>query len=107
MSRAFAGIGITTLLFACVVFFISWLSNRRSLIFRIVGAVLSGALTIYCLIVAVAVIAEIWQGAPSSSSMLVVLVFAATAVASVYAAFRGFRPRSNRPHAPKPGTWTQ
>jgi hypothetical protein len=75
-----------------VVMLIAWLSSRASLAFRMGGALLSGVVTIYCLIYVVALIAE---GRSRFNPPIVglIVMFASTAVAAVYAAFRGLRPR--------------
>lgn len=101
MNGAFLGISVTALIFAGLVFLIGWLSSRPSLWLRMTGALISGVLTIYCLIVVVAIIAENWRApSPTVSSLIVMLVFAVTAVSAVYAAFKGFRPRRRPFSAP-------
>jgi hypothetical protein len=87
------------LIAAAVVTAIAWLSSRPSLVFRAGGALLSGVVTIYCLIYAVALIAESRSGLQPMVVVLV-LLFGATAVAAVYAAFRGLRPRVQPRSAP-------
>ncbi|HEY7186509.1 MAG TPA: hypothetical protein VH436_08175 [Vicinamibacterales bacterium] len=77
---------------AVVVALIAWLSSRSSVVLRAGGALLSGVVTIYCLIYAVALIAESRSGFRPMILVLVIM-FASTAVAAVYAAFRGLRPR--------------
>jgi hypothetical protein len=75
-----------------LVMFIAWLSSRPSTIVRAVGALLSGVVTIYSLIYAVALIAESRAGFRPIGAVMI-LIFAMTAVGAVYAAFRGFYPR--------------
>ena len=94
MHGALLGISVTALIFAGLVLLIRWLSNQSSRWLRIIGALIAGALTIYCLIVVVAVISESWRAAtPSVAGLAVIIVFAVTAVSAVYAAFTGFHPR--------------
>jgi uncharacterized BrkB/YihY/UPF0761 family membrane protein len=103
MNGAFAGIAVTVLIFAGLVLLIRWLSNQSSRWRRMIGALIAGALTIYCLIVVVAVVSESWRAAtPSVAGLAVIVVFAVTAVSAVYAAFKGFHPRRPSPSPPSP-----
>ena len=91
--RASFAIGLVGAFGVAVVLLIAWLSGRTSRVARLLGALLSGAVTIYCLIYVVALIAE------SRSNfrlrvVLLIVIFAATALGAVYAAFKALRPRS-------------
>jgi len=79
-----------------VVMLIAWLSSRASVVPRAAGAVLSGVVSIYCLIYVVALIAESTRDFKGSTVGLMV-IFAATSVAAIYAAFRSLRPQLRRP----------
>ena len=92
MSPAPFALLLMVLIAAVVVTAIAWLSSRSSVVLRAGGALLSGVVTIYCLIYAVALIAESRSGLKPMVIVLV-LLFGSTAVAAVYAAFRGLRPR--------------
>jgi hypothetical protein len=91
--RATVVIGSMIVIAALVVMLIAWLSNRASVVLRAAGALLSGLVSIYCLIYVVALVVESRRDFKAATLGLVVL-FAATAVAAVYGAFRGLRPRS-------------
>ena len=99
MANPWLAIALTSGFGFVVVMLIAWLSSRRATVVRAIGALLSGIVTIYCLIYVVALIAESRAGFKSIGAALVV-VFAVTAVGAVYATFRGFypriRPRPNR-----------
>jgi hypothetical protein len=56
--RVVIGITLTVLLATLVVTVIAWLSSRASMILRVCGALLSGVVTIYCLIYVVALTME-------------------------------------------------
>jgi len=96
MPRPLFAISVMGVLGVAVVMLIAWLSSRSTMILRASGALLSGVVTIYCVIYVVALIAESRAGfKPLGTVMLT--VFAATAVGAVYAAFRGFRGFGSRP----------
>lgn len=96
MSAAPLALVLMVVIAAVVVTLIAWLSSRRSVALRAGGALLSGVVTIYCLIYVVALIAESRSGF-KPMILVLILMFASTAVAAVYAAFRGLRPRVQRP----------
>jgi len=99
--RIVVTLAMLVLVGAAVVVLIAWLSNRPSLALRVIGATLSGVVSIYCLFYVVALIAESRVSfRPSVGAM--VLVFAATAVGAVYSAFRAFRPRVRAFGSPNP-----
>jgi len=89
-------IGLMVVFAVLVVMLIAWLSSRASVVLRATGALLSGVVSIYCLVYVVALIIESTRSFKGATVGLIV-IFAATSVAAVYAAFRGLRPRSRRP----------
>jgi hypothetical protein len=88
--------GVMVLLAVSVVMLIAWLSSRVSVVLRAAGALLSGVVSIYCLVYVVALITESTRDFKGTTVGLIV-IFAATSVAAVYAAFRSFRPQLRRP----------
>ena len=86
-------IGAITSLAVAVVVLVAWLSSRTSVALRAIGALLSGVVSIYCLTYVVALVAESTRNFKATTVVLIV-VFAATAVGAVYAAFRSLRPRA-------------
>ena len=85
------GIGLIGLLGIAVVMLIGWLSGRASRVSRVLGALLSGVVTIYCLIYVVALIAESRTNLRLPVAVLIA-IFAGTALGAVYAAFKGLHP---------------
>jgi uncharacterized membrane protein YuzA (DUF378 family) len=79
------------LLGIAVVMLIAWLSGRASRVARVLSALLSGVVTIYCLIYVVALIAESRTNFKLPILALIV-IFAGTALGAVYAAFKGLHP---------------
>jgi hypothetical protein len=94
--RMTVAIGLMAGLAVLVVVLIAWLSSRASVVLRAAGALLSGVVSIYCLIYVVALITESTRDFKGATVGLIV-IFAATSVATIYAAFRSLRPRSRRP----------
>jgi len=92
MPKPFFAIGLIGVLGVAVVMLIAWLSSRPTMILRALGALLSGVVSIYCLIYVVALIAESRARLkPIGAAMMI--VFAGTAAGAVYGTLRGFRPR--------------
>jgi len=87
------GVGLLALLGIAVVMLIAWLSGRASRVARVLSALLSGVVTIYCLIYVVALIAESRTNFRLPILALIV-IFAGTALGAVYAAFKGLHPRT-------------
>ena len=87
------GVSLLGLLGIAVVMLIAWLSGRASRLPRVLGALLSGVVTIYCLIYVVALIAESRTNLRLPVAALIV-IFAGTALGAVYAAFKGLHPRA-------------
>ena len=92
-------LGLMTVLAALVVMLIAWLSSRASVVLRSAGALLSGVVSIYCLVYVVALITESTRDFKGTTVGLIV-IFAATSVAAIYAAFRSLRPQSHRRPSP-------
>ena len=92
MMRPWIAIGLMTLLGAAVVMLIAWLSARSSRALRVVGMLLSGVVSLYCVIYVGALIAEFDDPfTPKSRMLVLILVFAATGAGAAAAAFTGLR----------------
>ena len=90
------GVGLLSLLGIAVVMLIAWLSGRESRAARVLGALLSGVVTIYCLIYVVALIAES-RNEFKPQALAMIVIFGATALGAVYATFKRLRPVATPP----------